>query len=136
MALPTATCMPLLAATALTASSGSTAPGILAMATWLGWLRRVSRGWRLSGSPAVVPAAIAVPLLVIATPETASAAAAPNAGSCRQDAPLAVTKAVSAWPAWPVTTAPAWAPLTSPAVKPAGAVRVAANVQAVPFGER
>ena len=72
----------------------------------------------------------------MATPDTSWAAAAPNAGVCRHEAPLADTKAISAGPDCPVITAPSGAPSTMSAVKPALAARVASNVQAVPFAER
>ena len=56
-------------------------------------------------------------------------------------APSAEVKAVraplfAAEPACPVTAAPSGPPLTMPTTNPAGVARVAANVQAVPFGER
>ena len=139
MALPTATCMPFPAATSLTASSGSAAPGILPMSTFAGWPlagSTVSSGWRLSGSLVVVPAATTVPPWAMATPDTSWVAAVPNAGIGRHEAPLADTNAISPGPDCPVITAPAGAPLTMSAVKPALAARVASNVQAVPLAER
>ena len=72
----------------------------------------VSSGWRLSGSLVVVPAATTVPPWAMATPDTSWAAAAPNAGVCRHEAPLADTNAISAGPDCPVITAPSGAPLT------------------------
>src|SRR5512142_1407797 len=82
------------------------------------------------------PAAITAPAAVTATPETASAGARPNAGSCRQRTPSAEVKAVSAEPDWPASMAPAESPFIRPAEKPAGVVSVAANVQSVPLPER
>ena len=140
MALPTATCVPFPAATSLTASCGSAAPGILrdvdALRCGRAAVITVSSGWRLSGSLVVVPAATTVPPWAMATPDTFWLAAVPNAGICRHEAPSAEVNAISPGPDGPVTTAPAGAPLTMSMVKPALAVRVAAKAQAVPLGER
>ena len=143
LALPTATCMLLCAATLLTATCGSTAPGILARFTRCAAALvpvRVITGWRLSG-PALMPAVTTAPSGASATPETASEAAAPKGRVCRQARPFAETNAVRVRLAWPVTpvipvsTVPAGPPFAIPAVNPPAALRVAWNVQARPFGE-
>jgi hypothetical protein len=103
----------------------------------LSWaLNTVSRGWRLSGSLVVVPAATTVPPWATATPDRTWVAAVPNAAVCRHEAPLAETNAISPGPDCPVITAPSGAPLTMSVVKPAGAVSMAVNVQVVPLAER
>ena len=84
----------------------------------------------------LVPAATTAPALVAATPEMVSAAALPNAGAWRQRAPSGDVKAISVRPDWPASTAPSELPFIRPGVKPAGVVKVAANVQAVPLLER
>src|SRR5689334_7036140 len=143
LALPTATCWPPCAATALTATCASTAPGIFPISTRRGSppvLARTSTGWRLSG-PGLMPAVTTVPSGARATPETTSEPAAPNGRACRQVLPSDVTNAVSeppcpAAPTCPVTAAPAGPPFTIPAVNPAAAERVDWKVQATPFGEK
>jgi hypothetical protein len=137
LALPTAIWVPASAAMPLTASWGSKAPGIFATSTWRAGApaaTMVMAGWRLCGP--VVVALTTAPLPAMATPDTDSAAAAPKAWVCRQEAPFAETKAVRVRPACPVTTAPEGPPSAGPAIRPAGVVRVAWNVQAVPFGDR
>ena len=132
---------------ALTASWGSTPPGMAASFTFLTppdpldppatviscWLPPPLL------APAVaplIPAATTAPVLVAATPEMVSAAALPNAGTWRQRAPSGDVKAVSVRPDWPASTAPSELPFIRPGVKPPGVVSVAANVQAVPLPER
>ena len=138
LALPTATCMLPLAARALTASSASTAPGILAISTRAAAAfgpARVSTGWRLSGS-APMPAVTTVPSGASAPPENASDVAAPKVRVCCQVRPFAETNAVSVWRCCPVTTAPSAPPLASPATNPPAPPRVAVKVQLAPFGEK
>ena len=139
MALPTATCLPFAAAMPLTASWGSKAPGIAGTSTCSGAARvarTVISGWRLSGSPVVVPAVTTTPPAPTATPVVACDAALPYAGVGRHETPSAEEKAVRVRPACPVTAAPSGPPSTMPTTKPSGVPRVAANVQAVPSGER
>src|SRR6266568_4366980 len=131
------------AAMLLTATCGSTAPRISAIST-----RRaaaftpvsVITGWRASGA-SLMPAVTTAPPGASATPETSCAAAVPNGRAWCQVRPSAETNAVRLRAAWPVTpvspasTAPSGPPLAIRAVNPAGAPRVARNVQARPFGE-
>src|SRR6478735_934082 len=127
----------------LTATCGSTAPGIVAMSTRRAAAFtpvRVITGWRASGA-SLMPAVITAPPGASATPETSSDAAVPNGRTWCQVRPSAEANAVRFRPAWPVTpvspasTAPSGPPLAIRAVNPAGAPRVAWNVQARPFGE-
>ena len=92
--------------------------------------------WLPPNALSLIPAATTAPVLVAATPEMVSAAALPSAGAWRQRAPSDDMKAVSVRPDWPASTAPSELPFIRPGVKPAGVVRVAANVQAVPLPER
>src|SRR5260370_13334250 len=125
--------MPFPAATSLTASSGSAAPGILPMSTLCGEPRpdiTVSSGWRLSGSLVVVPAATTVPPWAMATPDTSWPAAVPNGGVCRHEGPLGDTNAISPRPGRPGLTAPAGAPVTPSGGEPALVARVACTIPA------
>ena len=97
-------------------------------------------GWRASGV-SLMPAVTTAPPGASATPETSCAAAVPNGRTWCQVRPSAEANAVRFRPAWPVppvspaSTAPSGPPLAIRAVNPAGAPRVARNVQARPFGE-
>src|SRR5208282_3221716 len=92
--------------------------------------------WLLLRAVVGVPAATTAPASVAATPETVSEAALPSAGLCRQLAPSGEMKAVSVRPDRPASTTPAGPPFIRPGVKPAGVVRVAANVHVVPLRDR
>src|SRR3984893_8675691 len=122
----------------LTATCGSTAPGILAMSTFCAaaWAPvRVITGWRPSGV-SLTPAATTAPSGASATPEMSPAAGVPNGRAGGQGWGPAEANAVRFRPAWPVTATPSGPPLAIRAVNPAGAPRVARNVQARPFGEK
>jgi len=95
----------------------------------------VITGWRPSGV-SLTPAATTAPSGASATPEMSSAAAVPNGRAWCQVWPSAEANAVRFRPAWPVTATPSGPPLAIRAVNPAGAPRVARNVQARPFGEK
>src|SRR5689334_23988914 len=121
----------------LTATCGSTAPGILARSTFCAAALtpvRAITGWRPSGV-SLTPAVTTAPSGASVTPEISSAAAVPNGRAWCQVRPSAEANAVRFRPAWPVTATPSGPPLAIVAVNPAGAPRAARNVQARPFGE-
>ena len=72
----------------------------------------------------------------MATPETSSAAARAERRVCRQEVPSRGDEGDQCLARLPGDDGAVRGAVDQPGGKPAGVLRVAANVQAVPFGER